>query len=113
MMNIISISQAIREYVEDDYVLNRDKIISELYVFFGDNKSEVVVTKDEGVYVSEDDKRKFIEIFDRLKKIQKMVECYSDENEILSELEIVGMSMRFLQKHAICEINRKSRKGLR
>lgn len=110
MSDIIHVSQRIREYVEENYILNRDKIISELYVYFADDKANDIVKLDGGEYVSEDDRKKMVQIFEQLQKIQNMVELNFDADEILSELEIIEVSASFLQKHMKIESDKRSRR---
>lgn len=110
-MDFTNVTQVIIEYIEEDYILNREKIISELYVFLSNEKSKDIIKFYEGYYISQDNKQRFVQIFDRLKKIQSMIELDSDINEILAELEIIEILTNYLQKYMSRELKERPREA--
>lgn len=107
-MDVSDATQIIKEYVEEDYVLNREKIIKNLYSFFSKTNFEKTL-KELPYYISEENKQKIIDNYKKLQNVQQLVEDGADKNDVLIELEIFGGSMDFLLKYIKEEDYRKNR----
>lgn len=99
-MCIRCVSNLVIESIEENYNMNREEIIGGLYNYFSIN--------DKFDFGNNEDGKKHKQCYLKLKDILRMIENAEDKNDILQKLEILEVTMDFLQRHVkIKEINFK------
>jgi len=94
------VSREVIQDIQENYILNREQIITKLYTFL--NRYDVTHEKFE----TESETEKYTQCLEKLNNIQQMIENGEDENDVLIELEILEVSAQFLQRDVIREQNR-------
>jgi len=94
----------VKNRINDNYMLERDGIISDLYTYFSVNLNTDWNKTDK----ENGDVERLEKCYTKLKKIGDMIEGNSSQDDLLYELEILEVTMDFLQRHEQREIDRKS-----
>jgi hypothetical protein len=103
-MCVRCVCQDIQDRINNGYPMNRDKILTDLWTFIGINDSKELPLPKNYNKVSID---KCLIAYHKLKEICTMIEEDKEQNEIMSQLEILEVTCDFDQREYYNEEHRK------